>query len=302
MNCRSATPGSSTLTCSWSRASSGVASATTQHVQFASTPSVTVQGAFTTGGNGIGTLRDHQDVFMLQNYGTATAGPHTMRFGARARAYRDADYSTAGANGSYFFRQRRGLPGRHAPSQYSATVIENPLARVLLFDGSLFVQDDWHVSRSFLLGLGLRYEAQNHIHDHDDWAPRIAFAWTPGHPGKTPAKTVIRGGYGWFFNRFIMSTAFTSGVEPYIITAMHDNRHQSAELHHRQSQVSTTPMPLSRLLSSLRPAHPFPLSTPSIRTFTPRSTCRPASASTARSQSTSPATSPTSTRRACINT
>jgi hypothetical protein len=109
------------------------------------------------------------------------------------------------------------------PAQYSATVIESPLARVLLFDGSLFVQDDWRVSRSFLLGLGLRYEAQNHIHDHNDWAPRIAFAWTPGHPGKTPAKTVIRVGYGWFFNRFIMNTAFNSGVIPYIITAIHDN-------------------------------------------------------------------------------
>jgi hypothetical protein len=59
------------------------------------TPSVTVQGAFTTGGNGQGTLHDHQDVFMLQNYGTATFGKQTLRFGARARAYRDADYSTA---------------------------------------------------------------------------------------------------------------------------------------------------------------------------------------------------------------
>jgi Carboxypeptidase regulatory-like domain len=205
------------------------------------TPAVTVQGAFTTGGNGIGVLHDHQDVFMLQNYGTATIGRHTVRFGGRARAYRDADYSTAGINGSYFFNCALTSPTcpesyqAEKPSQYSATVIENPLARVLLFDGSLFAQDDWHVSHSFLLGLGLRYEAQNHIHDHDDWAPRIAFAWTPGHPGKTPAKTVIRGGYGWFFNRFIMNTAFNSGVVPYIITAIHDN------LINQQSYTITNP-------------------------------------------------------------
>jgi Carboxypeptidase regulatory-like domain len=186
------------------------------------TPSITVQGAFTTGGNGQGTLHDHQDVFMLQNYGTATIGVHTLRFGGRARAYRDADFSTTGANGSYYFSTVAAYQAG-TPSQYSGTVIENPLARVLLFDGSLFAQDDWRVSRSFLLGLGLRYEAQNYIHDHDDWAPRIAFAWTPGRPGKTPAKTVIRGGYGWFFNRFIMSTAFTSGVTPYILPAIHDN-------------------------------------------------------------------------------
>ena len=103
-------------------------------------------------------------------------------------------------------------------------MIENPLARALVFDGSLFIQDDWRVNRSLLLGLGVRYEGQNYIHDHNDWAPRIAFAWTPGHPGKNPPKTVIRAGYGWFFNRFIMNTAFTSGSEPYIITAIHDNR------------------------------------------------------------------------------
>ena len=155
---------------------------------------------------------------------------HTLRFGARARAWRDADDSTGGQNGSYYFSCALTSPTcadsyqAQTPAKYSATVIVNPLARALLFDGSLFIQDDWRVNHSLLLGLGLRYEGQNYIHDRDDWAPRIAFAWTPAHPGKNPPKTVIRGGYGWFFNRFIMNTAFTSGSEPYIITAIHDNR------------------------------------------------------------------------------
>jgi hypothetical protein len=186
------------------------------------TPTVTVQGAFTTGGNGTGSLQDHEDIFMLQDYGTATAGSHTLRFGARARAYRDANVSTSGANGSYYFSTVAAYQSGQ-PTQYSAAVIVNPLARVLLFDGSLFVQDDWRVSRSFLVGLGLRYEGQNYIHDHADWGPRLAFAWTPGRPGKTPPKTVIRAGYGWFYNRFIMSTANPSGTVPYIIPAIHDN-------------------------------------------------------------------------------
>jgi hypothetical protein len=197
------------------------------------TPAVTLQGAFTSGGNGSDTLHEHEDVFMLQDYGTATVGVHTLRFGARARAWRDANYTTAGQNGSYYFSGAPSysgcgadqyVPTTCAPSLYSATVIENPLARALLFDGSLFLQDDWRVNRSFLLGMGARYEGQNYIHDHADFAPRIAFAWTPGHPGKTPPRTVIRGGYGWFFNRFIMSTAYTSGTTPYVIEAIHDNR------------------------------------------------------------------------------
>jgi hypothetical protein len=194
------------------------------------TPAVTVQGAFTSGGNSTGTVRDHEDIFMLQVYGTATAGSHTLRFGARARSYRDANYATSGANGSYFFSNVAAyqpctstatLPAC-VPSQYSATVITNPTARALFFDGSLFAQDDWRVNKSVLLGLGLRYEGQNFINDHADWAPRLAIAWTPGHPGKNPPKTVIRAGYGWFFNRFILPSAFNSGT-PYIIEAIHDN-------------------------------------------------------------------------------
>ena len=158
-------------------------------------------------------MRDHEDIFMLQVYGTATAGPHTLRFGARARSYRDANYSTTGANGSYFFSSVADYQA-NTPSQYSATVITNPTARALFFDGSLFAQDDWRVNKSLLLGLGLRYEGQNFIHDHADWAPRLAVAWTPGHPGKNPPKTVIRAGYGWFFNRFILPSAFNAAVRP----------------------------------------------------------------------------------------
>ncbi len=187
------------------------------------TPTITVQGAFTTGGSSSGIAQDHQDIFALQDYGTATEGKHTLRFGARIRSLRDANLSTAGANGNYFFSNVAGYE-TGTPSQYSATVISNPLARVLLFDWLTFLQDDWRVSPKFLLGLGLRYEGQNFIHDHADWAPRVAFAWSPGQPGKTRPKTVIRAGYGWFYSRFTIPTQFSaSGGAPYIITAIHDN-------------------------------------------------------------------------------
>ncbi|MFZ0340150.1 MAG: carboxypeptidase regulatory-like domain-containing protein [Terracidiphilus sp.] len=186
------------------------------------TPAVTVQGAFTNGGSSVGTVRDHEDVFNLQIYGTATTGPHTLRFGVRAHSYRDTNYSTTGVNGSYFFSSVADYQAS-TPSQYSATVIANPTARALFFDGSVFAQDDWRVNKSFLLGLGLRYEGQNFIHDHADWAPRLALAWTPGRPGKTPPKTVVRAGYGWFFNRFIVPSSFNAAGTPYIIQAIHDN-------------------------------------------------------------------------------
>jgi Carboxypeptidase regulatory-like domain len=187
------------------------------------TPTVTVQGAFTTGGNSSGVSQDHEDNFELQNYSTATAGKHTLRFGMRLRSYRDANYSTAGANGTYTYSSIQNYEGGN-PSQHSITNINNPLARAILFDGALFFEDDWRMSPNLDVGLGLRYEGQNRIHDRADWAPRISFAWSPWHTGNKPAKTVIRGGYGWFYNRFTVPTSFFSSAgAPYLVEAIHDN-------------------------------------------------------------------------------
>jgi hypothetical protein len=188
-----------------------------------STPTITVQGAFIGGGSNAGTVNDHQDIFELQNYSTATAGKHTLRFGARLRAYRDVNESTSGANGNYIFQSTSEyLAG--TPEQYQATVVNNPVARALLFDAALFYQDDWRWKPNVTLSYGLRYEGQNRIHDHADFAPRFAVAWAPGHVGNTPPKTVFRGGYGWFYDRFTVPTSFNSATgTPYIMQAIHQN-------------------------------------------------------------------------------
>jgi hypothetical protein len=66
-------------------------------------PSVSVQGAFTTGGSNSGTVEDHQDDFEFQDYFAAAEGRHSLNFGTRLRAYRDANYTSAGSNSSYTF-------------------------------------------------------------------------------------------------------------------------------------------------------------------------------------------------------
>lgn len=187
------------------------------------TPTVTVQGAFVDGGNNSGVIRDHQDDFELQNISTTSFGNHVIRFGTQLRAYRDANYSTGGQNGNYLFDSLQEYRTRQ-PAQYQMTAITNPLARALLFDGSLFYQDDWRIKPDFTLSYGLRLEGQNHISDHYDWAPRLSFSWAPIHGTKTPPKTVLRAGYGWFYTRFTVPGSFSSlDGTPYIIQAIHDN-------------------------------------------------------------------------------
>jgi hypothetical protein len=79
----------------------------------------------------------------------------------------------------------------------------NPEAAVSQTDFSPFIQDDWRLRPNFTLSLGLRYETQTNIRDRSNFAPRIAFAWSPGvaAQGRQP-KMVIRGGFGIFYDRF----------------------------------------------------------------------------------------------------
>jgi hypothetical protein len=187
------------------------------------TPTVSVQGAFITGGNNSGVVQDHQDSYELQNYSTATAGRHTIRFGARLHAIRDANYSTSGANGNYTFQSVQHYLAE-TPDQYRVTVVNNPLARAILFDAGLFFQDDFRWKPNLTLSYGLRFESQNWINDHADWGPRLALAWAPGHTGNKPAKTVLRAGYGWFYDRFNVPGSLNGqGATPYVIQTIHQN-------------------------------------------------------------------------------
>lgn len=163
-------------------------------------PTITVQGAFTGGGNNQGAVRDNQDRYELQNYTMASVGQHALNFGARLRLTRDSSYSTSGFNGNYIYSSLDDYSAGK-PSEYDVTV-GTPNAKVNLFDAGLYFQDDYKARPNLTLSFGLRFESQNRISDHADWAPRFSFAWAPAAKNGHPAKTVIRGGYGWFFDRF----------------------------------------------------------------------------------------------------
>jgi hypothetical protein len=76
-------------------------------------------------------------------------------------------------------------------------------ARVNYFDGSLFAQDDYKFRPNITVSYGLRYETQNNLGDHGDFAPRIGIAWGIDGNGKNKsAKTILRLGYGIFYDRF----------------------------------------------------------------------------------------------------
>src|SRR5205823_214884 len=53
-------------------------------------------------------------------------------------------------------------------------------------------------------------EAQTNIHDRNDFAPRVAFAWAPGNRRNSRHKTVLRGGFGMFYDRFALLHTITA--------------------------------------------------------------------------------------------
>jgi Carboxypeptidase regulatory-like domain len=73
---------------------------------------------------------------------------------------------------------------------------------VTLVDAGLFIQDDWKVRTNVTLSYGLRFETQNNFSDKSDFAPRVGIAWGIGGSAKNPPKTVLRAGFGMFYDRF----------------------------------------------------------------------------------------------------
>ncbi len=170
-------------------------------------PTVRVLDAFTSGGANVGQAFVNTDRFELQNYTSFLLGKHTLRVGGRLRQINLTDSSPGNFAGTFTFTsldQYRNTILNTAgafPTQFSIAA-GNPLASVKQTDLGVFAQDDWRINPELTLSLGLRYETQTNISSPLNLAPRFAFAYAPGANGSNKTKTVFRGGFGVFYDRF----------------------------------------------------------------------------------------------------
>jgi hypothetical protein len=184
-------------------------------------PTIEVQGAFTSGENEEGLVRTTQNNYEIQNYTSITHGNHLIKFGARLRGITSSESTDANFNGTFIFSafgnpaaalqayanavQGNCMPGnpqpQNCPSQFSITT-GTPNVSVGWFDAGLYAEDEWRAKPNLSFTYGLRVESQNNIHDHADFAPRLGVAWALGSTGKAAPKTVLRAGFGIFYDRF----------------------------------------------------------------------------------------------------
>ena len=180
-------------------------------------PELVVQGAFTGGGSSQGTVVSNQDHYELQNFTSIAHGKHFIKFGGRLRGTLYSSNENSDFNGSYNFSSLTayqitevGLQEGLTPAQIRAMgggasqfslVAGQPLSDVSMVDIGLYAEDEWRIRPNISLSYGLRYETQTGIPYEGNWAPRVSLAWGLGH-NKTQPKTVLRGGYGIFYDRF----------------------------------------------------------------------------------------------------
>jgi hypothetical protein len=159
---------------------------------------------------------------------TQLVGRHTLKYGVDFLRDGILNYFPGNFSGAYIFTSLSdfgmSLLGVPVPTANGSTYTQNfagpnttgATTHPDLFQSGGFIQDDFRVSKSLTLNLGVRYDlvkaqnanAQNPAAlaqgintmtiptDTNNFAPRLGFAWSP-FSGSHP--TVIRGGWGMFY-------------------------------------------------------------------------------------------------------
>jgi hypothetical protein len=229
-----------------------------------------VNESFSGGGSQVGASSNMQNRAELTNFTSWTHGNHFLKVGARIRHVNIESISPGNFGGTYTFGGGFGPqldandqivpgPGVEISSleRYRRTLVfsraglsaaqirllgggatqfsiagGNPEATVKQTDVAFYLQDEWKLRPNLTLSPGLRYENQTNIDSNYNFAPRIAFAWSPvfgggkkaepakpapapagataaapaapaapAGPSAGPPKIVFRGGVGFFYNR-----------------------------------------------------------------------------------------------------
>ncbi len=163
-------------------------------------PAVSISGVASFGtlsGSPTGRLNKLGEVVDNLSY---QAGAHAIRVGTDFLYNDDTITYPRSIRGSYSFSSLASfLAGAYNNSGFTQTFANSTISQANPNAG-FYAQDEWKVSSHLTLNLGLRYDLQflrSIATDTNNFSPRGGFAWTPF----ASRKTVIRGGYGLYYDR-----------------------------------------------------------------------------------------------------
>jgi hypothetical protein len=125
---------------------------------------------------------------------------HTVRTGVQIDAAGWHSNETSNYLGTYTFESLDAFV-ENRPRSYTRR-FGDPDIRYRNIQGALYVQDDIRVRRNLTISSGVRYEAQTHVRDFDNLAPRLGVTWAPFAGGQT----TLRASWGLFYDWLATNT------------------------------------------------------------------------------------------------
>lgn len=185
-------------------------------------PSLTA-GAFT-GSNTSPAFAREEKRLQIQDNVSLIYGNHVFKAGGDVQLVRSTFQDLFATGGQFTFDTVADFlannPSRFVQRFDTKSTLSNDVV-------GLFAQDEWKIKPNFTLSLGVRWDNESILNDRTNFSPRVAFAWDP-FGGKLfrrfkkmaePGKTVVRAGFGLFYNRALLRTLddFSLGASTIIV-------------------------------------------------------------------------------------
>lgn len=156
-------------------------------------PAIIVRDAFRGGGAQV-SYRQRETALDIQDIATLIKGKHGPRFGVgvKPRFFHVSDASNFG--GAFTFSSLSTF-AENRPFLFTVNQ-GDPTVSYAQHEFYYFAQDEIRLRPNLSLSFGLRHEFQSNVDNHNNFAPRLAFAYAPGD-----RRTILRAGAGVFYER-----------------------------------------------------------------------------------------------------